>query len=169
MLQFGSNSSPRISNLPITEFKDWLEDLIQTKEEHISIQTTALIYNIWHAHNLPIIENKFLLEEEVIQRTDHNIADYKAAIVMNQDSYSGFSHRSTHPNHMQSRNTRWIKPNHECLKANSDANLQEEGTWGLSAIVRDGVGLVMASATWKCNSLDCATIAEAFRMYKISS
>jgi hypothetical protein len=48
------------------------------------------------------------------------------------------------------------------LKVNSDANLQEEGWWGLGTVVRDSQGFIMAAATWKCTGSDHAETAKAF-------
>lgn len=45
---------------------------------------------------------------------------------------------------------------------NSDANLQEQGWWGLGTVIRDSQGLIMAAATWKVTGSENAAMAKAF-------
>lgn len=51
---FGFQLSIRITDHPISDFKDCLRHAIQNMEEHNIIQVAALIYNIWHVRNLII-------------------------------------------------------------------------------------------------------------------
>jgi len=56
---------------------------------------------------------------------------------------------------------KWIKPTNNRLKANSDANLQNWGMWGLGVIIRNEDGMAMAAATWLSKGFHCALTAEA--------
>lgn len=58
----------------------------------------------------------------------------------------------------------WVKPSSDMVKANSDANLQVSGVWGLGGIFRNELGLVMAAATWNLPGQDDAAMAEAYAL-----
>jgi len=50
------------------------------------------------------------------------------------------------------------------FKANSDANLQSVGWWGLGSVIRNDPGLVMAIATWRIKGANDVMMAEVFAL-----
>lgn len=75
------------------------------------------------------------------------------------------SHQNQH--RRQTNNRNWVRPEVNILKANTDANLRESGTWGLGAIIKNDLGMVMAAATWKRQGYDSAITAEAFSILSV--
>jgi hypothetical protein len=62
----------------------------------------------------------------------------------NQNISRRYTNRSN-----QHLNQKWKKPRAGVIKANCDANLTIDGSWGLGAICRGENGQVVASATWE--------------------
>jgi hypothetical protein len=78
---------------------------------------------------------------------------------------------STSPRHSSSRlpstlrsisSSRWLKPDAETCKANSDADLSVHGIWGLGAIFKNDEGLVMLAATWSLAGCQDPVMAEVY-------
>jgi hypothetical protein len=157
---FVSSLSIRILEQPITDFSDWLSNIIMTQDSNTIIQTAALIYHIWFARNLMVFEEKFLPEEDIVRQAENITKEFTNAQLQVVDSSN--TRPSTNTNRMQSTSRKWSKPEPDILKAKSDANLNHLGTWGLGSIIRDEHGMVMASATWRYGGFDCVTTAEAF-------
>jgi hypothetical protein len=118
-----------------------------------------------------VFENLELEDRFVIKMATTTIQDYKKANMQNKD-YS--EHRSNN-NHDSTRratnrsnhqlNQKWKKPRTGIIKANCDANLSIDSSWGLGAIFRDDEGQVMASATWVRSGFNDPATAEACALY----
>ncbi|MCI22563.1 hypothetical protein A2U01_0043739, partial [Trifolium medium] len=78
---------------------------------------------------------------------------------------------SNKPHDRNTNNTskKWKRPNPDTIKANSDANLAEEGRWGLGAVYRDSNGEILAAATWDTSGAMDPTMAEAKALYNTMS
>jgi len=97
----------------------------------ILIKILAIIYNIWHARNQLIFEEKDIPKEVVISRARNDILDLHKA----HDSASTITQISMYNPVNRSRvnsrqNKNWRKLETRFIKANCDANLSEEGTSG---------------------------------------
>jgi hypothetical protein len=111
-----------------------------------------------------IFEDKLTTEEEVIQQISKNIQEYKSCALINSKSETMQQHPIV-SNHSRSRTIKWKKPSLNLYKVNTDANLSQEGIWGLGAICRNSSGDVLAAATWKREGANEPTEAEAFAIY----
>jgi len=60
----------------------------------------------------------------------------------------------------KSTQARWYPPPEKYYKINTDANLEVDGFWGLSAIPRDTHGAVVAAETWRERGDQIAVEAE---------
>jgi hypothetical protein len=84
----------------------------------------------------------------------------------NNPSSTRSSRRTQNTQHRSNQhNSKWRKPSNGRIKANSDANLSIDGSWGLGAIFRDEEGLVLASATWKIPGFNDPSTAEMCALY----
>jgi hypothetical protein len=120
-----------------------------------------------------VFENLDLEDNLVIKMATITIQDYQKANMQNKD-YNNGEHRS-YNNHDNTRrnsnrvtqrhNQKWKKPRSGIIKANCDANLAIDGSWGLGAIYRDEEGQVVASATWVRAGINDPTTAEACALY----
>lgn len=160
---FGTQLNLRINNQPITNFVDWLTHSILHQKEETIIQIAALIYNIWFARNQSIYEEKFIPEIDIIQRSERSIYEFVKANTR-FDFDNQHRHLSACPPKLPNR-SKWKKPEEGLLKANCDSNLQVKGWWGLSSIIRNNNGLVMASAAWKVKGSEEVILAEAFSLF----
>jgi hypothetical protein len=145
--------------------------LIHLKSELCYI--AAITYGIWFARNKMVFENLELEDKLVIEMATTTIRDYQIANIQNKD-YNNGEHRSynnggdnrrTSNRIVQRRNQKWKKPRSGSIKANCDANLAIDGSWGLGAIFRDEEGHVVASATWVRAGFNDPTTAEAYALY----
>lgn len=163
---FGSNLSLNFSNLPNPDFREWLHDTIVHKDEQTIFQTAAIIYNLWHARNISIFEDIFIPEEVILQRAINGITEYKNANLCVSTQHVP-STPNSNPHQSDNRVTKWLRPEADMVKINSDANLQVNGFWGLGGIIRDSEGLVMATGTWLLPGNDNILEAEAFAMLTV--
>jgi len=85
---------------------------------------------------------------------------------INQSVASNHQHRASHAPHDTNRNTRRTKPEPDFVKANCDVSMKVKGYWGISAIIRNDEGMVMASATWRTLGFEDPTTAEASAIWK---
>jgi hypothetical protein len=120
-----------------------------------------------------VFENLELEDKLVIEMATTTIRDYQIPNIQNKD-YNNGEHRSynnggdnrrTSNRIVQRRNQKWKKPRSGSIKANCDANLAIDGSWGLGAIFRDEEGHVVASATWVRAGFNDPTTAEAYALY----
>jgi hypothetical protein len=152
-------------------FIEWLFYCLDTLKEEEICYIAALTYGIWLARNKMVFENLDLEDSFVINMAMTTIQDYQKANMQNKDyseHRSNNNHDSTrratnHSNHQL--NQKWKKPSTGIIKANCDANLSIDGSWGLGAIFRDEEGQVMASATWVRSGFNDAATAEACALY----
>lgn len=63
-------------------------------------------------------------------------------------------------------NSIWRKPYQERIKAKCDANLQDEGSRELGAVIKYFQGQVLIVATWKMEGFACPQTAEASVLLK---
>jgi hypothetical protein len=105
--------------------------------------------------------------------------DYQKAILnpTNQDHGSNNKHNNNYrhnnrhsrsnqqAHHRSVQNIKWKKPSSGKIKENCDANLSNEGSWGLGAIFRDDEGQLLASATWEIPGFNDPATAEACALY----
>jgi len=144
---FGSCLSLKIMEQPIHDVKDWIANIILTEKEDLIIQIASLTYNIWQARNQQVFEDLTIPEVDIIQRSERCINEF---IQANSPSSSPDISPPYSDRHVLCpRPKRWIKPEAGWVKANSDANLQQPTKWGLGAIIRDEMGLVMVFAEWE--------------------
>lgn len=141
-----------------------------TKEDNINIQIALITYNLWHARNQAVFEDYVVPEDVIIRRASSCLASFLQATVNDVDC--SFSPKPVTPCPNQTlnipcnnRDQHWIKPDSNFIKANSDANLQIPGRWGMGCILRDDQGLVKASATWSRNGFEDVCSAEAYVAY----
>lgn len=161
---FRSILNINFSKNPEYEFKDWLHHLIATTDEETIIYAASTIYNLWFARNKLIFEDKLTTEEEVIQQINKNLQEYKSCALINNKLETMQQHPIV-SNHSRSRTIKWKKTSLNLYEVNTDANLSQEGIWGLGAICRDSFGNVLAATTWKREGANEPTEAEAFAMY----
>jgi hypothetical protein len=132
---FGTSLNIKFPQQDLINFKEWLIYVIQsTKEEEIIIQIAAIIYNIWQARNSLVFDNHKVTEEDIINRAYRNIQDYQSAN-NNKDQPINKSHARNNNDRRSSNHIitqKWNRPIPNIIKANSDANLSDEGRWGLS-------------------------------------
>jgi hypothetical protein len=160
---FGSPLNLRILNQPINNYSDWLAYNILHESERVVIQIATITYYIWFSRNLSIFEDRMLPEDEIIKRAYNIIFDFQQAnLTSSQSSSLEQSTAAVVRSHQTTLSTRWKKPEAPLVKANSDANLQRQGWWGVGAIVRNAEGLVMAAATWTQPGAEKAELAEAY-------
>jgi ribonuclease HI len=125
-----------------------------------------------------VFENHDLEDSFIINMATTTIQDYQKAMTNTQNKdYNNRDHDNTrnNNNHDTSRrnttrsnqhlNQKWKKPRAGTIKANCDANLKIDGTWGLGAICRNEHGQVVASATWQRSGFNDPATAEAFALY----
>jgi len=176
---FGSNLAIKLADLSNPNFSAWLFEATGQHKERTLIQIAALIYNIWHARNLSVFEQKELPEIDIIQRANRSIHEFLKA----QLSNASFAANTITPNtgspadgrnnNLQTSrtsnansNVKWKKPEAGLVKANCDVSLKVKGKWGVGSIVRNEQGLIMAAATWESNGSTNVLEAEAFGMLK---
>ena len=159
---FGSCLSLKIMEQPIHDFKDWIANIILTEKEDLIIQIGSLTYNIWQVRNQQVFEDLTIHEVDIIQRSERCINEF---IQANSPSSSpDISTPHCDRPVLCPRPKRWIKPEAGWVKANNDANLQQPTKWGLGAIIRDEMGLVMVSAEWEMSGYGDAQLAEAYAL-----
>lgn len=162
---FGSNLNINFTNHPNPDFTEWLFNSIQQTDEQTIIQIAALIYSIWFSRNQIVFEDKILPEENIINRARNSIKDYCNAITPVSAAPTHTTHIQQHlkaPSHRTAiNNSRWIRPEADFVKANSDASMKVKGVWGLGGIIRNEEGLVMVAATWRTQGYDDILWAEA--------
>jgi hypothetical protein len=162
---FGSSLTIKFPDQPNPNFIDWLYEFIIYNDESALISIASILYNIWHARNIKVYEDKDLLEEDIILRADRNIHEFLLATKPDDASASPETLR---PNLRvaSTRDSSWKKPKLGFLKANSDANLKIIGSSGLGGIIRNEEGLVMVSATWKSLGSNDPLLAEGYALFK---
>jgi ribonuclease HI len=149
--------------------------LTYLKEEELC-HIAAITYGIWLARNKRVFEGQDLEDSFIINMATNSIRDYQMAITSIQNnnnnipnrsssSYNRANTRSDTNRGNQHTNHKWKKPRAGVIKANCDANLSIDGSWGLGAIFRDDAGQVMASATWVREGFNDPATAEAFAIY----
>jgi hypothetical protein len=156
-----------------TNFIDWLYYCLTTLKEEELCYLAAIIYGIWYARNKLVFENIDINDKRIIEQAYSSIKDYQSAnqisntTVRNNTSSSTRSRGHTHIQHLRStqRNSKWRKPRAGRIKANCDANLSINGSWGLGAIFRDEEDQILASATWKTPGIHDPSTAEASALY----
>jgi hypothetical protein len=164
---FGSNLgiifTPNHSN-----FLDWLFYCITTLKEEDLVAISAIIYGIWWARNKMVFDNYDMEDKAILEQAYSSIHDYQR---MNQSELNKLgnttqssSNRNNH-NYRHNLHTTWRKPRAGKIKANSDANLSIDGWWGLGAILRDELGEILASATWRILGFNDPATAEACALY----
>jgi hypothetical protein len=156
-------------------FSDWLLYCISTLKLEDLSHLAAIIYGIWFARNQLVFDNKDTDDIAIIERALNSIRDYqKANLHPNMQNNGNNNKRTSKTKHNQRANRRpeqninWKKPRSGYIKANCDANLRHDGSWGIGAIFRDNNGQILASATWENPGFDDAATAEAFALYLAS-
>jgi hypothetical protein len=149
-------------------FIEWLFYCLDTLKEEELCYIAAITYSIWFARNKTVFENLDLEDGFIIRMAMTTLQDYQKANMQNE----GYSYNNNHVDTRrdtnrgnQHRNKKWKKPRTGIIKANSDANLSIDGSWGLGAIFRDGEGHIMASATWVRSGFHDPATAEACALY----
>lgn len=161
---FGSALNLKILEQPISNLSDWIAHSILNLKEEVNIQIASILYNIWQARNQAIFDEKFIPEETIITRSSCCISEFLAA---NNPDPTQIDLIPNLPSKQQRKtHHKWIPPAPNYLKANSDANLQALGWWGLGAVVRNDEGLVMASASWRMKGSEDVILAETFALYR---
>jgi hypothetical protein len=157
-------------------FNDWLLYCLTNLKEEELCQIAAITYGIWFARNKMVFENHDLEDSFIIIMATNTIQDYQNAMTSTQNNNNrDHNNYRTNNNHDNSRrntnrnnqhtNQKWKKPIPGIIKANCDANLPIDGSWGLGAIFRDDDGQVVASATWVRSGFNDPATAEAFALY----
>ena len=104
-------------------------------------------------------------EEEIIRRAMQSVLEFSNASLPIPSSVMPFNCRY-HKAGTPTRTSRWIKPDPDFVKVNCDTTMKCQGFWGLSAIIINEEGLVMASATWRTPGNEDSVLAEACAMLK---
>jgi hypothetical protein len=120
-----------------------------------------------------VFENLELEDRLIIDMATTAIQDYQKANMQNKDYDNGdLRNNNNHDNTRRPTNRsnnhlhqKWKKPRTGIIKANCDANLSIDGSWGLGAIYRDEEGQVVASATWVRSGFNDPATAEACALY----
>jgi hypothetical protein len=159
-------------------FIDWLIYCLANLKEDELCYIAAIIYGIWFARNKKVFETHDLEDSTIINMATTTIQDYQKAMATMQNKNSNNqnnnnSRNSDNPsiarrytnNSNHNLNHKWKKPRAGTIKANCDANLKIDGTWGLGAICRNEHGQVVASATWQRSGFNDPATAEAFALY----
>jgi hypothetical protein len=140
---------------------------------------SAIIYGIWFARNKLVFDNIDTDDKEIIEKALTSTMDYQKANLNptkqeygnnNKQNYNynhnnRYSRSNQQAHHRSAQNNKWKKPSNGKIKANCDANLSNEGSWGLGAIFRDEEGQILASATWEIPGFNDPTTAEACALY----
>jgi hypothetical protein len=159
----GVNFTPNHSN-----FLEWLFYCINTLKEEDLVVVTAIIYGIWWARNKLVFENYDMEDKAIIDHAYSSVRDYqrmnKRELYKPNNTNQRSSNNNTR-NHRNNHQSKWRKPSSGVIKANSDANLSIDGWWGLGAILRDELGEILASATWRIPGFNDPTTAEACALY----
>lgn len=137
--------------------------IINSTKEDIIVHTLAITYGIWYARNQQVFENKDIPEESTIRNAIKSVSNYMQANIINSDPNLSLK-RNKNCGPRQQAN-QWQKPLNGMIKINSDANLMEEGFWGLGAVCRYADGEVLAAATWKTKGFMHPATAEAMALY----
>jgi len=166
---FGSPLTICIPNNPNQHFSDWISNIISTKDESIIIQVAAITYSIWHVRNQAIYEDLLVPEAAIIQRALSSTSAYFQANKKLPKTGTSTTPAKSSSNHLRPASNppikRWIKPDRDFVKVNTDANLQVHGRWGLGCVIRDSEGQVKVAATWSRHGFEDVLTAEAFGLY----
>jgi hypothetical protein len=171
---FGSALGIKFDNSH-TNFIDWIYYCFTTLKEEDLCHIAAISYGIWQARNKLVfegtdMEDKRIGEQAYSSVNEFQIANFKTNQREDNNNYSNQStnrRTRTHASHHRrnKQNPKWRKPSNGRIKANSDANLSVDGSWGLGAIFRDDEGQILASATWKLPGFADPSTAEACTLY----
>ncbi|GAU51108.1 hypothetical protein TSUD_411850 [Trifolium subterraneum] len=95
-----------------------------------------------------------------------NMPDHEDDFIKNYTKRGKFECTTCQWSSKEERRTRAKKQRERERRSvtNCDANLTEEGTWGLSAIFRDDKGNAVAAATWKMAGFNDPAVAEAMAL-----
>ncbi|XP_024640753.1 uncharacterized protein [Medicago truncatula] len=163
---FGSQLGINFQNENLTDFIDWLISFILNNDKSTIITMAALLYSVWHARNQLVFKNKDIHGEVVIQRAKNSILSYKNVQQADLDHLNNIdSTRSMHRAQVPTK-VKWVRPEKDVIKVNSDVNLSYPDSWGIGVIARNDEGLVMASGTWMRLGFHCAGTAEAWGLYQ---
>lgn len=91
----------------------------------------AIIFGKQYARNKKVFEDKDITREDTIA---------KALETIRENSDVGISHNNNQVHnqiHKQPQMNRRERPHIGFYKANSDANLMDDGRWGVGAVIRD--------------------------------
>lgn len=84
---FGSSLNINFEKQQTINFQDWLYDTILNKDEEVTIQTVAIIYNIWFARNLKFYEDRLIPEEDIILHAAKSVTYFKHATIITRIPY----------------------------------------------------------------------------------
>jgi len=149
---FGSQLTVHMPNNQNQHFTEWLTYIILNKDSNIAIQVGAITYSLWHARNQVVYEDLLVPEVTIIQRVVSSLLAYlhansKCHEEASRSTNPSVSSSTTHNRISASTRKRWMRLEPGFVKANSDANLQVSGKWGLSCIIRDEEGKLKVSST----------------------
>ncbi|KAK2395425.1 hypothetical protein QL285_057163 [Trifolium repens] len=171
---FGSKLNINLSQGSSLSFKDWLRYAISNIQDDYTISYIAsIIYNIWQARNQHIYDGIDVNEEDIINKAQKCLTEFQQtnqanptymADTINNNRINGVTPRD-HNNHKQQKESKWKCPGQGMIKVNSDANLAQDGYWGLGAICRDNRGQILAAATWSMHGMADPVLAEAQALY----
>jgi hypothetical protein len=110
--------------------------MLQNTKTNDICHIIAIIYNIWHARNLLVFQNKDIPVMNIVRQATSSSREFQATIAA--------SNKFTKPPTVGSHghNNYWTPPPRTTLKLNVDAHPCGDGRWGL--------GLVLCTERGKC-------------------
>ncbi|PNX70540.1 hypothetical protein L195_g057495, partial [Trifolium pratense] len=104
-------------------------------------QVLAVIYGIWHAHNLIIFQNKYIPPIDVCNTALQLLQEFQCFGKLPSLPNRPFASSS------RSNNDRWTPPPRGTLKINVDAHLSSDGHWFSGMLLRWSDGSTFGAAT----------------------
>jgi ribonuclease HI len=119
----------------------------------------SLCYEIWNVRNKRCFEGiNMPMALDICKKAIKEVTLYNNAAEL-------FYQANTSPIHIPRSHVRWRQPSSDSYKLNVDAaGPNDVGSWGLSAVVRDSDGVVLAAACWYRPTLPDSDTAESMAM-----
>jgi len=140
-------------------FSEWLQHVIMQSDNEIIQMVCSLCYEIWSVRNKRCFEGiNMPMALDICKKAIQEVTHY-------DNSAELIFQANTIPIPIPQSHVRWRQPNSDSYKLNVDAaGPNDVGSWGLSTVVRDSDGVVLAAAYWYRPTLPDSNIAESMAM-----
>jgi ribonuclease HI len=137
-------------------FTEWLANLIQSTDKEDTSKIIAIIYQIWHARNCLIFQNRDIPAMQVVHSAMTSYQETQAFVTR--------SKQSTNPSAtgVRGHNIYWTPPPKQALKLNVDAHPCGDGLWGLGLVLRSERGKCVGAMTKVACGSDNVVDGEAY-------